>query len=199
MIKKLQAIVLVGLFLGFISISEAAYSPKVNDDGTVVIAEFSNPKVWQLRGKGKSNPKINFASQTPLGKTAINIISQGSGEVLAWAGLVKKGGEWRNRKYKKLSFMIKNNGDKGFIRFRIFTYSGKNNHIFVYLPVKEKAWQKITVDLRKCINKGVYVSDVSIFRIKGDEKMNVSLGPITLIPVDSAVKTDRENKKIKTN
>jgi hypothetical protein len=180
--KKLQSALAVGLFLGFIVVAQADYSPVVNDDGSVVIAEFSTPKVWKLRGKGKSNPKINFDTKTPQGKAAITFETQGSGEAVVSTGSITPGGEWRTKEYNKVSFMIKNNGDKGLVLLRFFVYAGGNYNILVRFPSKDKGWQKKIIDLGQYIKKGFVPADIKLFRIRTFDKTNISLGPVMFVP-----------------
>lgn len=175
-----------GIEVSFVNKNRKKQSPpnstlKVNNNGNVVVAEFSNPKAWKLRGRGKSNPKISFDSKTPDGKAAITLETQGPGEAVVSTGLIKAGGNWRKKEYKQVSFMIKNNGDKGLAFLRFFVPKG-NFSVLVRFPEKDKGWQRMTIKFREDITKKHKVNEIILCRIRTFDKTNISLGPITLIP-----------------
>jgi len=193
--KKLQSILSVSLLLAFISVAKANYSPVVNDDKSVVIANFSVPGTWSVTGREKSAPKISFETKTPDDKAAITFETNGPGEAVVKTTAIKADGEWRTKKYGKISFMIKNNGDKGLVLLRFFVYAGGNYNVLVRFPSKDKGWQKQVIDLGPYIKKGFNPSDIKIFRIRTFNKINVSFGEMILVPAKDSEKVEVEKEE----
>lgn len=192
--NKLQGILSLAFFLGLIFAIQADYIPIINDDGSVIVADFSSPKAWSLRGKGKSNPQISFDGKTPDGKAAISFETQGAGEAVVSTSLIKSGGNWRTKKYKEVSFMIKNNGDKGLAFLRFFVSGGGNFSILVRFPAKDKAWQKMTISFTKNITKKYKISDLILCRIRTFNKTKILLGPIMFIPEKDSKEAETQKK-----
>jgi hypothetical protein len=185
------------LFLVFISVAKADYSPVVNDDKSVVIADFSVPSTWSVTGRKKSAPKISFDTKTSDDKAAITFETNGPGEAVVKTTAIKADGEWRTKNYGKIYFMIKNNSDKGLVLLRFFVYAGGNYNVLVRFPAKDKGWQKKVIDLGQYIKKGFNPSDIKIFRIRTFNKINVSIGEIVFVPAKDSEKVEVQKKEEK--
>ena len=105
-----------------------AFEPYEGPNGKVVLADFSKNEIWEVIGAST----VNFNEKTPDLETAITyeVKEEGKKSVFRPKGFFEGKGEWRNRKFKGVSFWIKGDGSGSYIQLRLLTEEGEFQYQF---------------------------------------------------------------------
>ncbi len=159
-----------------------AFEPYEGPNGKVVLADFSKNEIWEVIGAST----VNFNEKTPDLETAITyeVKEEGKKSVFRPKGFFEGKGEWRNRKFKGVSFWIKGDGSGSYIQLRLLTEEGEFQYQF-YLINNEWEYKRLTWD--KFTNKEMKKIDISKIKavyFRSTRRLKVSIGPLELEPGD---------------
>jgi len=170
------------LFLVFFSfcLSLGAFEPYETPDGKVILVDFSKKDLWETSGI----PSVNLDEKTPTGEVAITYETEEEKKSVLRIKKYDGGGEWRNKKFKFISFWVKGDGSGSYVQLRLLTDDGEFQHQF-YLTGTNWEYKKLTWD--KFTNKegkNLDISKIKMLIFRSTKKFKISIGPLKLEPGD---------------